>query len=293
MVADVADRLGVAAEAVRRSLETLAAAERVVHGEFRPGGFEREWCDADVLRRIRRRSLAALRREIEPVDAAAFARFLPAWQGRRPAARGAGRADPGARTPGGSGDPGLDPGARRPARPGPGVPPGRPRRADGERRSRLGRAPGRSGPTTGASRCCSATARRHSPRRLASRRPARRTTRSEGTSPIAGHRSGPSSCRRRGRPIRSCCCVLCGTSCGRARSRTTRSRRCVPSRVRVGGHRERPPGPVPARCVTRGRPPGAGRWSLVADLASADDQPDRARRCACRTTPRSIRRRDP
>ncbi len=80
VVAAVADRLGVATETVRRSLETLAAAERVVHGEFRPGGFEREWCDADVLRRIRRRSLAALRREIEPVDAAAFARFLPAWQ---------------------------------------------------------------------------------------------------------------------------------------------------------------------------------------------------------------------
>jgi ATP-dependent Lhr-like helicase len=53
----------------------------VLHGEFRPGGLEREWCDAEVLRRIRRRSLAALRKEVEPVDAAAFGRFLPAWQG--------------------------------------------------------------------------------------------------------------------------------------------------------------------------------------------------------------------
>src|SRR4029079_15038141 len=66
---------------LRQALEGLVAVDRVVHGEFRPGGFEREWCDANVLRRIRQRSLAALRREVEPVDAAAFARFLPAWQG--------------------------------------------------------------------------------------------------------------------------------------------------------------------------------------------------------------------
>ena len=52
-----------------------------MHGEFRPGGMEREWCDTNVLRVLRRRSLAALRHEIEPVDAATFARFLPAWQG--------------------------------------------------------------------------------------------------------------------------------------------------------------------------------------------------------------------
>ena len=52
-----------------------------MHGEFRPGGSEREWCDAGVLRTLRRRSLAALRHEIEPVDAQVFARFLPAWQG--------------------------------------------------------------------------------------------------------------------------------------------------------------------------------------------------------------------
>ncbi len=79
--ADVAARLGVEDERARSQLEALAADGRVVHGEFRPGGFEREWCDPDVLRRIRRRSLAALRREVEPVDAAAFARFVPVWQG--------------------------------------------------------------------------------------------------------------------------------------------------------------------------------------------------------------------
>jgi ATP-dependent Lhr-like helicase len=80
-VADVAARLGVSGERVLASLETLEAEGRVVLGEFRPGGTEREWCDADVLRRLRRRSLAALRREVEPVDAATLGRFLPAWQG--------------------------------------------------------------------------------------------------------------------------------------------------------------------------------------------------------------------
>ena len=50
-------------------------------GEFRPGGAEREFCDPEVLRLLRRRSLATLRREVEPVDPVTLARFLPAWQG--------------------------------------------------------------------------------------------------------------------------------------------------------------------------------------------------------------------
>jgi ATP-dependent helicase Lhr and Lhr-like helicase len=78
---DVAERLGSSADRVRAELEALESAGRVTHGEFRPSGVEREWCDMDVLRRIRQRSLAALRHEVEPVDAATFARFLPAWQG--------------------------------------------------------------------------------------------------------------------------------------------------------------------------------------------------------------------
>jgi len=52
----------------------------VVEGEFRPGGQGSEWCDAEVLRRLRRRSLAALRHEVEPVEPATLGRFLPAWQ---------------------------------------------------------------------------------------------------------------------------------------------------------------------------------------------------------------------
>ena len=52
----------------------------MLDGEFRPAGTETEWCDAEVLRRLRRRSLARLRKEVEPVDPQALARFLPAWQ---------------------------------------------------------------------------------------------------------------------------------------------------------------------------------------------------------------------
>src|SRR5581483_11568973 len=53
----------------------------LVRGELRPGGTEREWCDPDVLRRLRRASLAALRREVEPAEQAALGRFLPSWHG--------------------------------------------------------------------------------------------------------------------------------------------------------------------------------------------------------------------
>ncbi len=66
---------------VRETLEELDADGTVVHGDFRPGGTEREWCDPDVLRQIKRRSLARLRREVEPVDGAAYARFLQRWHG--------------------------------------------------------------------------------------------------------------------------------------------------------------------------------------------------------------------
>ncbi len=78
---DVAGRLGVDGGRVRPVLDALVADGRLVRGEFRPGGAEREWCDPEVLRQLRRRSLAALRAEVEPVDGAALGRFLPAWQG--------------------------------------------------------------------------------------------------------------------------------------------------------------------------------------------------------------------
>jgi ATP-dependent Lhr-like helicase len=80
LTAQVARHLGVGAARVLPALEQLERDGRVVRGEFRPDGVEREWCDDDVLRQLRRRSLAALRKEVEPVDGAALARFLPAWQ---------------------------------------------------------------------------------------------------------------------------------------------------------------------------------------------------------------------
>ncbi|MDP9299165.1 MAG: DEAD/DEAH box helicase, partial [Actinomycetota bacterium] len=78
---DAVARLGAAPDRVREALGALEVGNRLVNGEFRPGGVEREWCDVEVLRRIRQRSLSVLRRQVEPVDARAFGRFLPAWQG--------------------------------------------------------------------------------------------------------------------------------------------------------------------------------------------------------------------
>src|SRR3954447_6292329 len=66
---------------VSDELRELEQQEKLVRGELRPGGTEREWCDPEVLRRLRRASLAALRREVEPVEQAALGRFLPSWQG--------------------------------------------------------------------------------------------------------------------------------------------------------------------------------------------------------------------
>ncbi len=80
LVSDVTRRFGSTNERVAGAIAALEADDRVVLGEFRPDGVAREYCDVDVLRQLRRRSLAALRREVEAVDQAAFARFLPAWQ---------------------------------------------------------------------------------------------------------------------------------------------------------------------------------------------------------------------
>jgi ATP-dependent helicase Lhr and Lhr-like helicase len=62
-------------------LRELERAGRLIRGELRPGGAEREWCDTEVLRRLRRASLATLRKEVEPAEQRALARLLPAWQG--------------------------------------------------------------------------------------------------------------------------------------------------------------------------------------------------------------------
>jgi len=97
--AEAATRLGLGVAVVNTALKRLADDGRVVEGEFRPHAVAEqpaehadselmsldappssEWCDAEVLRKLRRRSLAALRAEVEPVDTAAYGRFLPAWQ---------------------------------------------------------------------------------------------------------------------------------------------------------------------------------------------------------------------
>jgi ATP-dependent Lhr-like helicase len=76
---DAADRLGLGVAVVTDVLRRFAADRRVVEGEFRPGATGTEWVDAEILRRLRRRSLAALRSEVEPVPQRALGRFLPVW----------------------------------------------------------------------------------------------------------------------------------------------------------------------------------------------------------------------
>ncbi|MGZ8811470.1 MAG: Lhr family ATP-dependent helicase, partial [Thermoanaerobaculia bacterium] len=77
---DVTRRLGLGAAVVMQTLERLVERGKLIEGEFRPEGTQREWCDADVLRSIRRRSLAKLRKEVEPVDQPVLARLFMSWQ---------------------------------------------------------------------------------------------------------------------------------------------------------------------------------------------------------------------
>ncbi len=72
-----AERYGVDPSPALRELESEGA---LVRGELMPGGTEREWCDSEVLRRVRRASLARLRKEVEAADTRELARFLPSWQ---------------------------------------------------------------------------------------------------------------------------------------------------------------------------------------------------------------------
>ncbi|HEX3923256.1 MAG TPA: crosslink repair DNA glycosylase YcaQ family protein, partial [Streptosporangiaceae bacterium] len=93
--AAVAQQYGLGVAVVTDTLRRLAAEGRTAEGEFLPGGRGTEWCDTGVLRLLRRRCLAKLRREAEPVPHQVLARFLPAWQNvARPADRRTGRARP-------------------------------------------------------------------------------------------------------------------------------------------------------------------------------------------------------
>ena len=219
-----ARRWGLPAGIVEDALERLLEAGTILRGEFRPGGAEREWCDPDVLRLLRRRSLARLRREVEPVDPAALGRFLPEWHGIAPLGRAASPFRGSAALErlaevvdqlAGVADPGLGPGARRPAGTDPRIPAAAARRARVARRGGMGR-PRKPGPRRRTDRAAPAGPRRvaagGSARRRRAAVSARATTRSASTSRIAVPRStatctaaaggGPGS-RRPRRPVGS------------------------------------------------------------------------------------------
>jgi len=81
LTTQLAGRYGLQTSAVEPILRLLHGQGKLLEGEFRPNGRHREWCDPDVLQQIRRKSLARLRREIEPVEQNTFARFAMRWQG--------------------------------------------------------------------------------------------------------------------------------------------------------------------------------------------------------------------
>jgi ATP-dependent Lhr-like helicase len=76
-----AARYGLGRSTAEGILKELAATGRLLEGEFRPGGTGREWCDPDVLQSIRRRSLARIRKQVEPVEPAVLGRLVTQWQG--------------------------------------------------------------------------------------------------------------------------------------------------------------------------------------------------------------------
>ncbi len=78
---EFAARYGLGRSTAEGILKELSAGGRLLEGEFRPGGSGREWCDPDVLQTVRRRSLAKLRKEVEPVEPAVFGRLITGWQG--------------------------------------------------------------------------------------------------------------------------------------------------------------------------------------------------------------------
>ena len=78
---DVARRYGLSRGIADAALRRMVDAGKLVEGEFRPGGVHREWCDPGVLRTLRRRSLARLRHEVEPVAPPVLGRLLTTWQG--------------------------------------------------------------------------------------------------------------------------------------------------------------------------------------------------------------------
>jgi ATP-dependent Lhr-like helicase len=81
VTADVAARFRLSPTQAETLLAGLVSTGRLLHGEFHPQGLQHEWCDPDVLRRLRRRTLGRLRGAVTAVEARVFARFLPQWHG--------------------------------------------------------------------------------------------------------------------------------------------------------------------------------------------------------------------
>lgn len=88
LLRDLAARFGLRAAQLQPVLTNLERDQVLVRGEIRPGGSELDWCDAEILRRLRRRTLAALRNEVAAVDDSVLGRFLPQWHGIGSDARG-------------------------------------------------------------------------------------------------------------------------------------------------------------------------------------------------------------
>jgi ATP-dependent helicase Lhr and Lhr-like helicase len=80
-IREIAARFSLNTAQIEPVLHQLAQEGRILEGAFRPSGVHREWCDAEILRHIRQKSLARLRREVEPVSQPTLARFLTHWQG--------------------------------------------------------------------------------------------------------------------------------------------------------------------------------------------------------------------
>ena len=280
-----------AAEAV---LMRLAAEGRLLEGEFRPGGTRREWTDADVLRMLRRRSLAKLRHEVEPVDQAVLGRFATTWQGIVKRRHGADALLDAIEQLQGAPLPASILETRDPAGADRRLRSGRPRRGDRGRRSRLGR------------RRVAGRARR--PRRAVSGRSSAAAVAADAGPASDVARAGPpTDCRtvseretaildvpararrvvlraaaRRGRRrlSRRRRSTRCGTWSGRGWSPTTRSTRCARSRDRAhrAGASKAAHVEVTAFRSRRLAPPSAeGRWTLVAASTSRDGRQASAR----------------
>ena len=87
---DVSLRFGVVSDEIEGCLKRRVEKGALLSGAFRPDGGQREWCDVEVMRSLRQRSLAFMRKEIEPTSTEALARFLPDWHGVGSSAIGGG-----------------------------------------------------------------------------------------------------------------------------------------------------------------------------------------------------------